>query len=56
MALSLSEDTRERVSKLLDVSRVAVHYGWIPFILYLGWTQSLPRPNLIKLLSPFPTA
>ncbi|CAN6661420.1 mitochondrial import receptor subunit Tom7p [Trichomonascus vanleenenianus] len=56
MALTLSEESKERISKLLDVGRVTLHYGWIPFILYLGWSSSLPRPGLIKLLSPLPSA
>ncbi|KAK7607710.1 hypothetical protein JOL62DRAFT_614984 [Phyllosticta paracitricarpa] len=33
---TLSEETKERISKLIDVSRVAIHYGYIPLILYFG--------------------
>ncbi|CDO56285.1 similar to Saccharomyces cerevisiae YNL070W TOM7 Component of the TOM (translocase of outer membrane) complex [Geotrichum candidum] len=52
---TLSDETKERLTKLIELGRVTVHYGWIPFIVYLGWTQSVPRPNLFKLLSPLPT-
>ncbi|KAK9471065.1 TOM7 family-domain-containing protein [Dipodascopsis tothii] len=52
MALALSEETRERLAKVVDVSRNIFHYGWIPFILYVGWSTSFPRPSIIKLFSP----
>ncbi|KAG5974764.1 hypothetical protein E4U55_008055 [Claviceps digitariae] len=48
----LSEETKERIAKLIDVSRVAIHYGYLPLILYLGYTRSDPRPSIIRLLSP----
>ncbi|KAF2086817.1 Tom7-domain-containing protein [Saccharata proteae CBS 121410] len=50
--MQLSEETKERISKIIDVSRVAVHYGYLPLILYLGWSASTPRPTVIRLLSP----
>ncbi|KAG6017655.1 hypothetical protein E4U54_005463 [Claviceps lovelessii] len=50
--LSLSEESKERIAKLIDVSRVAIHYGYLPLILYLGYTRSDPRPSIIRLLSP----
>ncbi|KAF2142876.1 uncharacterized protein K452DRAFT_286504 [Aplosporella prunicola CBS 121167] len=49
---TLSEETKERISKLIDVSRVAVHYGYLPLILYLGWSHSTPRPPVIRLFNP----
>ncbi|PHH53801.1 Mitochondrial import receptor subunit TOM7 [Ceratocystis fimbriata CBS 114723] len=49
---TLSEETKERIGRLIDVSQVVVHYGYIPFILYLGLTRSYPRPSIIRLLSP----
>ncbi|PLB49531.1 Tom7-domain-containing protein [Aspergillus steynii IBT 23096] len=42
----------ERISKVIDVSRVAIHYGYLPLIVYLGYTYSEPRPSLFKLFSP----
>ena len=30
--------------------KTAVHYGWIPLILFLGWRNSEPRPTLGMLL------
>lgn len=29
-------------------SQTALHYGWIPFIIYVGYTRSNPQPSLIK--------
>ncbi|CAH0024274.1 unnamed protein product [Clonostachys rhizophaga] len=33
---ALSEESKERIVKLIDISRVAIHYGYLPLILYLG--------------------
>ncbi|PSN71027.1 Tom7-domain-containing protein [Corynespora cassiicola Philippines] len=49
---SLSEESKERISRIIDVSRVAIHYGYLPLILYLGYTHSNPKPSLIRLFSP----
>ncbi|KAG5973612.1 hypothetical protein E4U58_004775 [Claviceps cyperi] len=46
--IALSEESKERIAKLIDVSRVALHYGYLPLILYLGYTRSEPRPSLIQ--------
>lgn len=54
--LALSEESKERISKLLEYSRTIAHYGFIPFILYLGWSLSPTKPSLFNLLSPFPSA
>ncbi|CCK73047.1 Tom7p KNAG_0M01940 [Huiozyma naganishii CBS 8797] len=51
----LSDESKERVSKILSLSHTVAHYGWIPFILYLGWTQTSNKPNLLNLLSPLPS-
>ncbi|CUS11191.1 unnamed protein product [Tuber aestivum] len=34
--MQLSEESKERISKVLEISRVALHYGYLPFVLYLG--------------------
>ncbi|KAF4619452.1 hypothetical protein D9613_005296 [Agrocybe pediades] len=47
-----SEETKERISKVIEVGRTVLHYGWIPFIIYVGFTRSNPQPSLIKLISP----
>ncbi|KAI0353070.1 Tom7-domain-containing protein [Trametes cingulata] len=47
-----SEETKERIIKAVDLARVVVHYAWIPFIIYVGYTRSNPQPSLIKLISP----
>lgn len=40
MIFQLSEESRERISKVLDLGRVALHYGWIPFVIYVGEYES----------------
>ncbi|OJJ69246.1 hypothetical protein ASPBRDRAFT_131623 [Aspergillus brasiliensis CBS 101740] len=46
--VQFSEETKERISKVIDVSRVAIHYGYLPLIVYLGYTYSEPKPSLFK--------
>ncbi|KZT32670.1 Tom7-domain-containing protein [Sistotremastrum suecicum HHB10207 ss-3] len=43
-----SEETKERIIKAIDLGRTVLHYGWIPFIIYVGYTRSNPQPSLIK--------
>ncbi|KAB5550956.1 mitochondrial carrier domain-containing protein, partial [Coniochaeta sp. 2T2.1] len=45
---TLSEESKERITKLIEISRVAIHYGYLPLILYLGYTRSEPRPPVIR--------
>ncbi|KAF9528007.1 mitochondrial import receptor subunit TOM7 [Crepidotus variabilis] len=47
-----SEDTKERISKVIEIGRTVLHYGYIPLIIYIGYTRSNPQPSLIKLISP----
>ncbi|VUG16539.1 TOM7 [Brettanomyces bruxellensis] len=56
VALHLSEESRERLGKVMGTTRDIVHYSWIPFILYLGWASTSTKPNFVQLLSPFPSA
>ncbi|KAL8400491.1 hypothetical protein RB594_000761 [Gaeumannomyces avenae] len=53
--LTLSEESKERIGKLIDVSRVVIHYGYLPLILYLGYTRSEPRPSVIKYVNGIPS-
>ncbi|ONH69233.1 Mitochondrial import receptor subunit TOM7 [Cyberlindnera fabianii] len=46
---------KERITRVLESARVVAHYGWIPFVLYLGWVQTPNRPPLLALLSPLPS-
>jgi TOM7 family len=32
---------QERITKILDISRITLHYGYLPLIIYLG----MPAPN-----------
>ncbi|KAK4224859.1 mitochondrial FAD carrier protein FLX1 [Podospora fimiseda] len=45
---ALSEESKERIGKIIEISRVAIHYGYLPLILYLGYTRSDPRPSVIR--------
>ncbi|KII95032.1 hypothetical protein PLICRDRAFT_169724 [Plicaturopsis crispa FD-325 SS-3] len=47
-----SEETKERITKAVDIGRTVLHYAWIPLIIYVGFTRSSPQPSLIKLISP----
>ncbi|QRW16354.1 TOM7-domain-containing protein [Rhizoctonia solani] len=47
-----SEENKELILKTIDLGRTVLHYGWIPFIIYVGYTRSSPQPSLIKLISP----
>ncbi|CAO1634626.1 unnamed protein product [Parajaminaea phylloscopi] len=49
---SLSEDARERINRSIAVAHNVLHYGWVPFVLYVGFARSSPKPSLIKLISP----
>ncbi|KAH3901324.1 Tom7p SCDLUD_002815 [Saccharomycodes ludwigii] len=55
-AFILSDESKERITKILSFTQTAAHYGWIPLILYLGWSQASEKPNLFNLLSPLPSA
>ncbi|KXS17308.1 hypothetical protein M427DRAFT_54608 [Gonapodya prolifera JEL478] len=50
--MALEEETRERIMRVFEWGKRAFHVGFIPFILYLGFTQSSPRPSLLRLISP----
>lgn len=45
---SLLTHLQERIARIIDVSRIAIHYGYLPLILYLGYSQSQPKPSLIR--------
>ncbi|KDN53023.1 Tom7-domain-containing protein [Tilletiaria anomala UBC 951] len=51
MAL-LSEDQKEWIGRCVEAGKGVLHYGWVPFVLYIGYTRSTPQPSLIKLISP----
>ncbi|KAI1214856.1 TOM7 family-domain-containing protein [Annulohypoxylon truncatum] len=48
MSFALSEESKERIGKIIEIGRVAMHYGYLPLILYLGYTRSEPRPPMIR--------
>ncbi|KAL0943924.1 tom7 family protein [Colletotrichum truncatum] len=46
---ALSEESKERIGKIIEISRIAIHYGYLPLVLYLGYTRSEPRPPFIRI-------
>ncbi|KAJ5139111.1 uncharacterized protein N7515_003959 [Penicillium bovifimosum] len=52
--VQFSEETKERASKVIDISRVAIHYGYLPLIIYLGYTYSTPKPSLFRYIAAIP--
>ncbi|ORX92295.1 TOM7 family-domain-containing protein [Clohesyomyces aquaticus] len=51
-SIDMLTPSQERIARVIDVSRVAIHYGYLPLILYLGYSRSEPKPSLIRLFSP----
>ncbi|KAJ0154339.1 Mitochondrial import receptor subunit TOM7, partial [Colletotrichum tanaceti] len=47
---TLSEESKERIGRIIEISRIAIHYGYLPLVLYLGYTRSEPRPPFIRTL------
>ncbi|KAK3351761.1 hypothetical protein B0H65DRAFT_507135 [Neurospora tetraspora] len=45
---ALSEESKERIGKLIDISRVVVHYGYLPLILYLASSPRSPKRPTTK--------
>ncbi|XP_065167440.1 mitochondrial import receptor subunit TOM7 homolog isoform X1 [Atheta coriaria] len=49
-----SEDTKERLSLVIDIGKTLFHYGFIPTVLYLGFKkgadQGMPEITLTSLL------
>ncbi|KAF9881172.1 hypothetical protein CkaCkLH20_01322 [Colletotrichum karsti] len=45
---ALSEESKERIGKIIEISKIAIHYGYLPLVLYLGYTRSEPRPPFIR--------
>ncbi|KAI3638341.1 hypothetical protein MIR68_003952 [Amoeboaphelidium protococcarum] len=47
------KDTRnDIVQRVVQFGAWAFHYGFIPFLLYLGYTKSNPKPSIMRLISP----
>lgn len=54
--LNLSEESKERFTKIFETAQTITHYGWLPFVIYLGWASTSNKPNIVALLSPLPSA
>ena len=57
--IQYSSDLQERIARVIDMGRIAIHYGWLPLILYIGefhnlcflrvgYMGSTPRPAFWK--------
>ncbi|KAI9143489.1 hypothetical protein BKA69DRAFT_1062221 [Paraphysoderma sedebokerense] len=47
-----SEETKEKLVRLTDFTKKVFHIGFIPLIIYLGYTRSSPKPSLMRMISP----
>ncbi|ODV66699.1 Tom7-domain-containing protein [Hyphopichia burtonii NRRL Y-1933] len=56
LTFTLSDESKERITKVLEYSKVIAHYGFIPFVLYVGWKSAPEKPNLMNLLTPIPAS
>ncbi|KAL6930167.1 translocase of the outer mitochondrial membrane [Hanseniaspora valbyensis] len=52
----LSDESRDKISQIFQFGQKVAHFGWIPFVLYLGWKSTSNRPALLQLLTPLPSA
>ncbi|RIA91258.1 Tom7-domain-containing protein [Glomus cerebriforme] len=48
----MREETKEKILKATEIAKTIIHWGFIPFILYLGFSRSNPKPSLIRMISP----
>ncbi|KAK9759819.1 hypothetical protein K7432_016774 [Basidiobolus ranarum] len=48
----MRDETKELILRATDITKRIVHIGFIPFIIYLGFTRSTPKPSLIRMISP----
>ncbi|RKP07382.1 hypothetical protein THASP1DRAFT_30807 [Thamnocephalis sphaerospora] len=48
----MKEDTKELIARCFEIAKRVVHFGFVPFILYLGFTRSSPRPSFMRMLNP----
>ncbi|KAG0097694.1 hypothetical protein BGZ93_002175 [Podila epicladia] len=46
----MQEETKEKILKVTEVVKTVVHYGFIPFVIYLGFTRA--EPNAKDLVKP----
>jgi mitochondrial import receptor subunit TOM7 len=53
--MNMQEETKEKIRKGIEWFKKIVHVGFIPFVIYMGYMKSYPRPNLMLFLSPLAT-
>lgn len=44
----ISSPSFETIVNSKVLVQTVVHYGWVPLILYVGWSTSNPRPPLVR--------
>jgi import receptor subunit TOM7 len=42
----------ERIGRALVWLRTALHVGWLPLVLVVGYLRCEPRPSLFRMLNP----
>ncbi|TPX36374.1 hypothetical protein SmJEL517_g01458 [Synchytrium microbalum] len=48
----MEESTRAKIMRLLGWGQTAIHIGFIPAVLLLGYLNADPKPSLLRLISP----
>ncbi|MCJ1385917.1 hypothetical protein MMC17_009041 [Xylographa soralifera] len=49
--LQFSDETKERIAKVIDISRIAIHYGYLPLIIYLGEKREIDFSRIVLIYS-----
>ncbi|EIE89054.1 hypothetical protein RO3G_13765 [Rhizopus delemar RA 99-880] len=44
----MNDSTKDTLYKVADVTKTVIHWGFIPFVIYLGITRSNPRPSILS--------
>ncbi|KAM0749848.1 putative mitochondrial import receptor subunit tom7 [Meredithblackwellia eburnea MCA 4105] len=50
--MAFSEENKDRIVKGIETAKTIIHWTWIPLILFVGLSNTNPRPSIIKLISP----
>ncbi|KAI8057797.1 hypothetical protein BDF22DRAFT_739199 [Syncephalis plumigaleata] len=48
----MKDETKELIARCTEVVKRLVHFGFVPFIIYLGFTRSVPRPSFMRMINP----
>ncbi|KAJ2144491.1 hypothetical protein GGH19_004502 [Coemansia sp. RSA 1807] len=48
----MNDTIKSIIVKTTAVGKFAVHWGYIPLVLYIGYRACTPKPPLARILSP----